>query len=491
LAVNVQIDRALDRPLYQQIVRQLQTLVRDGKLPVGAQLPTVRALAEQLGVTRLTVHNAYRQLKAEGWLESTVGRGTFVRASPQPRTLEAFAEGPISTDRFLGQSWSLGEAVGARNLAYAHPDPALFPQENFWRALSAQRGAAQAFQYACTQGEPELRVELARLAAGRGIAVAPDDLLVTSGVTQGISLAAQALAEPGDWIAVEQPTYLGVLHVAKAQGLRVAGVPLDEEGPRLDALERLTVQRRPRFFYTVPTYHNPTGRSMSAARRRGLLALAERHALPLVEDDIYARLSYDDTAPPPLKRDDPGGLVVYLDGFSKSLLPGLRIGYLIAPERLQAQLLTRKRAADLCGQRLTQYALAEFLRRGEFQGHLKAVNKAYRARRDVLVRALERALPGGVGWTRPEGGFCCWLTVPGRPDVGALYRRALAQGLVFTPGDVFLAAPEADGHLRLCFGFADADVLREGVALLADLLRAWLEEAAPAERAARAHAPMV
>lgn len=492
MSVQIQIDRERDRPLYQQIIDGLQSRIRNGKLPTGTQLPTVRAMADELGVTRLTVHNAYRQLKRDGWISSTVGRGTFVRASPQPKTLASAVDDQISSDQIIRQAWDVETSIGVRNFAYAHPDLALFPQDDFWHSLSALRTApAKLVQYACTQGEPDLRVQLAQRAETRGIHASSADVLVTAGVTQAISLVTQVLTEPGDLIAVEQPTYLGMLQIAQSQRLRTAGVPMDDEGPRVDALERLIAQRRPRFFYTVPSFHNPTGRNMSPRRRQELLELAERHQLPIVEDDIYGRLSYDNPPPPPLKRDDPSGLIVYLDGFSKTLMPGLRVGYAVAPSLLREQMLTAKRAADLCGPSMNQHALAEFLRRGHFETHLKTVLPTYETRRDRLLHALGREMPDGVHWTRPDGGLCCWVTLPGRTDIRGLYRTALERGLVFTPGDVFLAERDTDGHLRLCFGQSDENVIDEGVALLGELIRDWTAEVAPTDAHDRAPTPLV
>lgn len=492
MSIQFQIDREGHRPLYQQIIDGLQAQIRDGKLPEGTKLPTVRALAEELGVTRLTVHNAYRQLKRDGWIESTVGRGTFVRASPQPKTLASIAHDEISPDQMIRQVWDVETSVGVRNFAYAHPDSSHFPLDDFWRSLATLRSTpSKLFQYACTQGEPELRIELTQLAEARGIGVTADDLIVTGGVTQGLSLATRTLTEPGDLIAVEQPTYLGALQIAEAQDLRTAGVPMDDEGPRLDVLERLIAQRRPRLFYTVPSFHNPTGRNASPARRRELLDLAERHQLLIVEDDVYGRLSYDNEPPPPLKRDDPGELIVYLDGFSKTLMPGLRVGYAIAPTLIREQLLKAKRADDLCGPSMTQHALAEFLRQGHYDAHLKRILPVYEARRDALLRALRREMPDDVRWTEPDGGLCCWVTVPGRPHIQGLYRKALDRGLVFTPGNVFLADPDADGHLRLCFGQSDETVIREGVALLGELLRTWLAETESRAVTDRSPTPLV
>jgi DNA-binding transcriptional MocR family regulator len=334
-----------------------------------------------------------------------------------------------------------------------------------------QSSAAELAGYSSSQGDAQLRVEISQDLRERHLDIGPDELLIVAGVTQGLALIAQALAQPGDRVLVEQPTYLGLLHTLKVNGLQPVGVPLDDEGPALAELERATLQQRPRFFYTVPTFQNPTGRCMSAARRRAVVELAAAHGLTVVEDDIYARLAYDGPPPPPLKSLDPGDTVVYVGSYSKVLMPGLRLGYVAAPARLAERLLSLRRAADLCSPPLLQRALMLFLRGGGLKRHLRRVLPLYRARRNTLVAALGRCLPAGVSWSPPQGGFCVWLTLPDSPAFGDLEQAALRQGWAVTPGEVFLAEPAARRSLRLCFGGQPPEALQAGVELLGRLIQ--------------------
>ncbi len=326
-------------------------------------------------------------------------------------------------------------------------------------------------QYGQPQGDPQLRIEVAALLKERGITAMPDDIIITAGVTQGLSMVTQALTQPGDTVLMEMPTYLGLINIVTAYGLRPIGVPRDEEGPRPDILEQTIIQQQPRFFYLIPTFHNPTGRTMSPARRREILALAERYGLLLVEDDIYCRLNYDDPCPPALKAEDDAGRVIYLSSFSKDLLPGTRIGYMTAPKPLQQRLPTLRGSMDLFGPPLMERAVAEFLRRKKFKTHLRRTVPIYRARRDGLLQSLAETMPAEVSWTTPQGGFACWVTLPADERLNDLYHAALQRGVAFSPGAVFMAQPSRQRHLRLCFGNQPVEVIRESVAILADLIR--------------------
>ncbi len=250
----------------------------------------------------------------------------------------------LTPDAVINDIVQLDQISGVRSMASASPDPALFPTQEFWANMSGISADATAMAgYGSSQGDPELRVQLAKWVGERGIQAGPDEILVTAGATQALALVAQALTRPGDTVLVEQPTYLGLLHTLKAQGLQPIGVPVDANGPRLDVLERIVVQQRPRFFYTIPSFQNPTGYCAPEEHRRQLIDLSQRYGLMLVEDDIYARLAYDAAPPATLKSLDRSGLVVHVSSFSKLFAPGLRLGYLVAPSPLSAQLLSLRR----------------------------------------------------------------------------------------------------------------------------------------------------
>lgn len=471
----LQVNRQRQQPLYQQIAEQIRVQIGAGRLPAGTQLPTVRQLAGMLGVTRVTAQNAYSELQAGGWVESTVGRGTFVSAASQIEDLQIALEQPITADGVIGNMQRLDQIAGLRSFAYAEPDPLLFPLDDFRYALTSQFDRlADLMQYGSPQGDPLLRVELASMLSEQGISCVPDELLVTTGGSQALTLLAMALAGPGTCVAVDQPVYLGILHLLNVTGGQPVGVPWDAEGPRLDVLERVILDRNPRFFYTSANFQNPTGLCISAQRQSDLLALAERHQLYVVEDDTYGQLAYGDVRSLALKAADRHNRVIYLSSFSKTLMTGLRVGYLVMPPELRERLLVLRQAIELSGMALIQRTVATFIHRGRFKAHLRRVLPRYHERRDALMSALQCNMPLGVEWTKPEGGFCCWVTLPPGRSTGHfadLYHTALRYGVAFTPGDVFLTEPDGATHLRLCFGKHTPEQIDEGIGVLGHLLR--------------------
>jgi DNA-binding transcriptional MocR family regulator len=361
-------------------------------------------------------------------------------------------------------------------MAMAHADPALFPVDTFWEQMDRLRPEAnQLLSYGPIQGDTALRVEVVKLLHEDGIAATPDDILITSGAIQGISLATAAIAQPGDEVLVEQPTFLAVLNILKAQGLRPLHVPMQLDGPDMDRMEQLISQHRPRCYYTVANFHNPTGYSTSAAKRQAILQLAQQHNMLLIEDDIYGKLGFAGPPPPSFKQQDGDDRVLYLSSFSKMLMPGLRVGYLLMPPAWRDQLLTLRRATDLCGTGLLQRALAHFLQEGGLKKHLRRVVPIYRERRDALLSSLGRWMPTAVRWTEPQGGFSCWVTLPRRLPPGLLYRQALANGFAFTPGEAYMMKDSGHEHLRLCFGNLSAEGIEAGVKLLSTLIQQQLD----------------
>lgn len=489
---TITLNRASGTPIYRQIGDQLKAAIAEGKLPAGAQLPTVRQLAAELSVTRLTVQTAYAELQSGGWIEATVGRGTFVsaQAAVQPRWSAVNSAATPAT--VIGDILQMGQVQGMRSLASASPDPELFPAADFWASLEAQRDhAALVGGYGPAQGDATLRIELAAHLSERGVEVTPDDVLVVAGVTQGVALAAQALAQPGEYVLVEQPTYVGFLHQLRAHGLQPLAAPVDADGPALEVVEELAAQQRIRFFYTIPSFQNPTGSCMTPARRQRLLELAERYDFFIVEDDLYGWLAYDAAPPPPLKAADVSQRVIYATSFSKTLMPGLRLGMLVAPAALRQRLTALRIAADLGSPLLLQRALAAFLQRGGFRRHLRRTLPVYRQRRDAALRACEAFMPPGVQWTRPHGGLCCWLTLPQHPAMADVPRLALQQGWAVAPGSVFLPESSASHHLRICFGALPDESIRRGVEVLAQVIRQQLSDAPPSASTLDAWLPLL
>ena len=469
--LDIQLSRNGKQSLYHQIAENIKEQIRDGRLPANTRLPTVRQFAHDLNVTRLTIQNAYSELQADGWIEATVGRGTYVSACIQPMTLSPSVGQFLTPDSAINDMLEISQVMGVRSMGMAHPDPAFFPADEFWPYLMRLQGQAnQLLGYGPIQGDTELRVELAESLREIGLTAVPEDILITAGTMQAIFLTTRAITRPGDTVLVDEPTFLGTLSILKALELNFERVPLDDEGPILDKFEEALRTHHPRFYYAIPNFHNPTGIFMSQARREAVLALAEQYNCLIVEDDIYGRLAYGETPPPPLKAQDSSHRVIHLGGFSKVLMPGLRVGYAIVPPHLRTHLLQLRRATDLCGPPFVQRALAHFLRDGGLKRHLRRVLPVYRERRDVLLSALREYMPDEVRWSQPKGGFCCWVTLPRYFAPGELYRTSLRHGFAFTPGEAYLIDAEHEDYLRLCFGNQNLTSIRAGVKLLSELI---------------------
>lgn len=471
MMLDVTLNRTSNQSLYRQIAEQIKTQIGNGRLPANTRLPTVRQLAQELGVTRLTIQNAYGELQADGWVEATVGRGTFVSPSVQPMSLQPTIGQFLTPDSALSDMLEISQIIGVRSMAMAHPDPSLYPADEFCDYLHRLRPiAAQLLSYGPIQGDSELRVEVAKLVQEAGITAVPEQVLITAGAMQGISLVTQALSQPGDLVLVDQPTFLGTLNIIKAQHLRSQAIPLHADGPDMETLAQAMREQRPRFYYAIPNFHNPTGYCTSPEKRTALLALARQYDCLIVEDNIYGNLAYDAPAPPPLKAQDTDGRVIYISGFTKDLMPGMRIGYAIVPPHLRTHLLTLRRSTDMCSPEITQRALAHFLRDGGLKRHLRRVLPVYKERRDALMSALTAFMPAPVTWSQPEGGFSSWVRLPRYFAPGELYRLALQNGFAFTPGEAYLMDEPHAEYLRLCFGNQSAAGILAGVQLLSDLI---------------------
>ncbi|MEV0982448.1 PLP-dependent aminotransferase family protein [Streptomyces sp. NPDC049915] len=363
-------------------------------------------------------------------------------------------------------------AVTARpemiNFAGGLPAPELFDRDGIAAAFRAvlQDGPARALQYATTEGEPALREALAARITGRGLPTDADDLLVTTGSQQALSLLATALVDPGDTVLVENPCYLAALQVFGLAGARVIAVPGDEHGPDPLALEELVRRERPKLLYTVPTFQNPTGRTMPTARRAALAAVAARCGLWIVEDDPYGELRYDGEPVPWIAAHaDARDRTVLLGSFSKVMAPGLRLGWLRAPQGLRRACTVAKQAADLHTPTVNQLAAARYL--DVLDAHVAQVRAVYGERRDAMLAGLPDALPAGSTWTRPEGGMFLWVRLPQSYDTTALLPRVVRHDVAYVPGAPFFAAEPDPRTLRLCFVTQTPEEIGEGLRRLA------------------------
>ncbi|WP_329316877.1 aminotransferase-like domain-containing protein [Streptomyces sp. NBC_01262] len=329
----------------------------------------------------------------------------------------------------------------------------------------------RALQYSTTEGDPGLRMSVANRLCARGLTTEPDDLLITGGSQQALTLLATALLEPGDVVLVEDPTYLAALQCFAFTGARIVPVPSDEEGIDPAALEDLVIRERPKLLYVIPTFQNPTGRTLPAARRAQVAEIAERHGLWIAEDDPYGELRYEgEHAPWIASFPAAADRTVLLGSFSKIMAPGMRLGWLRAPAALRRACVITKQAADLHTSTVDQAAAARYLADSDLDAHLTRVRGAYRDRRDALLDGLGDALPPGSSWNRPEGGMFIWARLPQGHDATALLPVAVAHDVAYVPGAPFFAGPPDPASLRLSFVTHTPAEIQEGLLRLAKAL---------------------
>jgi 2-aminoadipate transaminase len=377
-------------------------------------------------------------------------------------------------------------AVTARpeviSLAGGLPDTSTFPPDTF--AAVAQRIArescAKALQYGPTEGLDETKACIAEVMAAEGMRVDQEDLIVTTGGQQVIDLVTKALIDPGDVVIAEGPTYPGAVPVFSSYEADVVQVDMDSDGMRIDLLEETLERlerdgRRPKFIYTVPSFQNPAGVTMSQARRRRLVEVAHERELLVLEDNPYGLLRYEGEAPTPLLSLDGGVYVMYLGTFSKILSPGIRLGWVVAPPPVLEKINLGKQAADLCTSTLSQLMVQAYFEESRWRDYVESLTEIYRARRDTMLDALAEHFPRQAEWTRPAGGLFIWATLPDFIDTTDLLARALRDNVAFVPGEAAFLDGRGRNAMRLNFSGSDEDAIREGIRRIGEVVTEQVE----------------
>ena len=461
------IDRNSIVPIYQQIYEDLRESILTGSLPEATRLPPERVLAERLGVNRSTVVHAYRELVSDGLIEQRVGSGSRVarNAGHAPKSADVpwwITLPPWQVGAFPQVLGELAATFGDERISFVQgvppdePSPLAELAESFGRVATDPK---YVLSYGDSQGHAPLREAIAARMRARGAATDARDVLILTGSTQGIALVAQSLAEPGDEIIVEQPTYPGALQVFQIAGLRAIPVAVDEGGMRVDHVEAILRTRKPRFIYTMPALHNPTGVTMNADRRDRLVTLAERARVPIVEDDPYGELAL--TPGPPLVASAPNS-VVYLSTFSKTIAPSLRLGWLTAPRSIYERLLLRKQSHDMATSLYVQGGVYEYLAR-HYDAHVVRLRDELTRRRTIARDAIATHWPKAMRVTESGGGFYLWIAAPRDMRARALLDASERHGASFLFGEAFFAASGGDHNFRLAISAVPHDRLVEGI----------------------------
>jgi DNA-binding transcriptional MocR family regulator len=336
-----------------------------------------------------------------------------------------------------------------------------------------------ALQYGSAQGTVELREQICEVMALEGITAHPDDVVVTVGSQMGLDMVTRVFCDPGDVVLAEAPSYVGALGTFSAYQAQVVHVEMDDAGLVPEALRQALAAvraqgRRVKFLYTIPNFQNPAGVTLSVQRRSEILDICAQHDVLVVEDNPYGLLGFDGQTYPALRSAEPTN-VVYLGSFSKTFAPGLRVGWVLAPHAVREKLVLAAESATLCPPAFTQAVVSRYLSQHDWKGQIKTYREAYRERRDATLAAMEQQLPAGCTWTKPEGGFYVWLTVPEGLDTKAMLPRAVTQRVAYVPGTAFYADSFGSRQMRLSYCYPTPERIREGVRRLAAVLEGELE----------------
>lgn len=463
---------------YRELADHTAQLIAQGIIRPGERLPSVRKACRIHAVSPITVTQAYYLLENRGLIEARPKSGYFVRARlgrtlPEPEmTHPVGGETDLQVSDFIFQILDSVRDPSIVPLGSSFPSPHLYPLDKLGRFLAhaARRLDPLATVTDLPPGNEELRRQLALRYLAHGASVSPQEIVITSGAMEGLNLCLQAVTRPGDLIAVESPTFYAGLQASERLGLRVIEIPSHpREGVNLNALEDALRHHPIKACLLMLNFANPTGSLVSDRHKRELIALQTRYQVPLIEDDVYAELHFGNSAPMCSKAVDSDGLVMHVASFSKCLAPGYRLGW-VAAGRYARQIQRQKLSTSLATTIPVQTAIADYLKQGAFDNHLRQLRRRLAEQEALLAAAVEHAFPPGIRLARPQGGYFVWIELPPGVDALLLHRQALERGISIAPGPIFSAKREFGNYLRLNFGHPDAARQADAIALLGQLI---------------------
>lgn len=488
--MKIPLHRQSQKPIYLQIRDRLSRLIKSRALQPGERLPSVRSLAESLQVNKMTVIEAYNVLEADGLITARRGSGYFVKSAVTPAAKPESTFAPAQEVIILEQRRvSAFDLYTASRQAQKQEGVVDF-SSGFSRSLGledlqriARRAVRQAtdtlFDYDLPQGQLTLRQQIAQMLVQQGLAVSPEHIIITNGSMQALSLTIHYHVQPGDWVIVESPTYHGVLEILDNLGARVIAIPMTTEGINLELLDKYLHSHRPKLIYTISTLHNPTGLTTTQIHRQQLLALAEQYECPILEDNAYEGLNFE-PVPAPIKALDQNDWVIYTGTFSKTMMPGLRVGYMVVTDKHYRSLLKRKFLQDLHASTVSQAIISEFLASGYYRRHLSRLRANNMQGRDTMLQSLERYFPQGASWTVPKGGVFLWVHLPGslpiqlicHDSIQSIYRKAVSQKVLVACGPSFF--PDRQGYPAMRLNFSRSpEEIDQGISVLGMLLQGY------------------
>ncbi len=468
-----------DDHLYIQVADGLEKMIAEEVLLIGDKLPSVRVLSEEYGISMGTAFQAYYHLEGRGLIESRPKSGYYVRFNHK-----RFPELPnqvkpnvlsheVSVKEMIASIYTDIVAANITNFALAVPDPSLLPSAKLNKsAIHALRNTKNnCLDYEHTQGNLELRKQIAKLVFNSGLKIKPDEVIITSGCLEAINICLRAVTKPGDTVAVESPTYFGINQAIESLGLKVVEISTDPiTGIDLKHLQQAISKFPVKACVVVPNFNNPLGSCMPDGNKKALVQIISKHNIPLIEDDIYGELYFGKTRPTNCKYYDTKGLVMYCSSFSKSLSPGYRIGWVMPGKFLDA-VRHLKRIQNISSPTLTQAAIAHYLKHGRYEFHLKKLRTALHTQSLRYVQAIIKYFPADTKVSRPHGGFILWLELNKKVDAFKLRAEAMKQQISIVPGKIFSTGNNYSNCIRISFGSPWSDDTDYGLMMLGKLIK--------------------
>ncbi|UAC49533.1 PLP-dependent aminotransferase family protein [Bacillus aquiflavi] len=465
-------------PKYQQIITFIRDKISNGEWPIGSKIPSQRQLAKLLNVNRSTVITALEELAADGLIEGKMGKGTIVinntwsllAATSLPNWNDNVPLGIYEPSKTTVQEINATESNSSLiQLSKGELSPELFPLQTMRDVMRRASEKMSSFGYEEPKGSLHLREAISNYLLTIGIKASPASILIVSGALQALQLISIGLLKIGSTILLEKPSYLYSLHLFQSAGMKLTGVSLDQS----DFFTRKS-KREQAILYTIPCFHNPTGRLLSSQHRQEILKLCEKEQLPMIEDDIYRELWIDEKPPLPLKAFDSSGHVLFVDSLSKTLSPGLRIGWIVGSEPVIERLADIKMQTDYGSSSISQSVAFEWLDSGLYEKHLVYVREQLKVRRGIVLFALETYLSDIACWEIPSGGLFVWIQIKPKISMRDLFMKARANGLLINPGHIY--GEDSGRYLRLSYAYAPILELKQGIQQLSQLIKQLIKK---------------
>ncbi len=460
---QIPLDRESKEHLYIQLSNGIEHMIVSGELTEKDKLPPIRKLADALDVNTVTVVNAYKHLEQKGRVFKKLGSGTFI----VPLDREVAFDDEVSQPTVEGFDFSSTSPTGN-----------MFPVTAFKKAINAvldSEGGA-AFSYQESKGYEQLRVAITEYLEEYEIQTTAADIQIVSGAQQGIDIVTKSILEYGDYILVESPTYAGAIATFRSKGLNIIEIPVTRNGLHFENLENIIKRFKPKLFYTMPNFQNPTGYTYSDDEKKQLLELSKTYDFFILEDDYATELNFSSETIHSIKAIDTMDQVIYIKSFSKIFMPGLRLGFMISPKRIANKIILAKHTTDISTSGLIQRAFCYYLNTGDWKHQISKIRLIMGNRCKVAFESLEKHMPREVTYERPKGGIIIWVRLPQTLDASKLELVAKERGVSIVSGDVFYATKTLTNEFRISIAAIGKDRIDEGVRILSDCVRLLLED---------------